>query len=287
MKPSSLLLAPALAATLATTLAGCTTENSPAGPAPSDDGLAHVHGLGVDPADGTLYAASHFGVFSIDEDGVASRVADRWQDTMAFTVTGPNTFLASGHPDLREDLPPQLGLLESTDAAETWESVSLGGEADFHALEVAGDTLFGFDSVTGTLMATTNRTDWTEIAATPVFDLAWLGEEDGSVLATTPSGLVEYDAGGGSTTLKGPPGLVLVDAPEPGTLAGVSEAGEVYLSTDPLGGRWRQRGTVPGTPQAFDTAVDAWHVATDDGIFASDDKGRSWDLGVALDGDAP
>ena len=60
-------------------------------------------------------------MFRIDEHGTATRIADRWQDTMAFTVTvtGAGTFLGSGHPDLREDLPPHLGLIESTDAGET------------------------------------------------------------------------------------------------------------------------------------------------------------------------
>jgi hypothetical protein len=50
-------------------------------------------------------------------DGKPERVADRWQDTMGFAVVGPDHFLASGHPDLREDLPAHLGLIESTDSA--------------------------------------------------------------------------------------------------------------------------------------------------------------------------
>jgi hypothetical protein len=71
----------------------------------SDPGLIHVHGLGVDAADGGVYAATHSGLFRLPDgsSGPAVRVADRWQDTMAFTVVGPNQFIASGHPDLRED----------------------------------------------------------------------------------------------------------------------------------------------------------------------------------------
>ncbi|KRF11463.1 hypothetical protein ASG90_17120 [Nocardioides sp. Soil797] len=71
--------------------------------------MGHIHGLGVDPADGTLYAATHFGVMPIEDDGSTTRIADGWQDTMAFTIIGPNHFVGSGHPDLREDLPPHLG----------------------------------------------------------------------------------------------------------------------------------------------------------------------------------
>lgn len=59
--------------------------------------LGHVHGLGVDPQDGDLYLASHFGVFRV-VDGEPERVADRWQDTMGFAVVGSGHFLASGHP---------------------------------------------------------------------------------------------------------------------------------------------------------------------------------------------
>jgi hypothetical protein len=36
----------------------------------------------------------------------AERLGDRYQDTMGFTIVGPNRFLGSGHPDLRDDLPP-------------------------------------------------------------------------------------------------------------------------------------------------------------------------------------
>ncbi|PWI12287.1 hypothetical protein DIZ27_01455 [Streptomyces sp. NWU339] len=45
----------------------------------------------------TAHAAGHHGVFRLDS-GTATRGAGRYQDTMGFTVTGPSTFLASGHP---------------------------------------------------------------------------------------------------------------------------------------------------------------------------------------------
>ncbi len=42
-----------------------------------DTALGHVHGLGVDPGDGSLYVASHLGVFRVARDGTPERVADR------------------------------------------------------------------------------------------------------------------------------------------------------------------------------------------------------------------
>src|SRR2546425_501204 len=60
--------------------------------------IEHAHGLGITPANGVLYAATHHGVFQLPPDGPARRVGDGQQDTMGFTVAGANHFLASGHP---------------------------------------------------------------------------------------------------------------------------------------------------------------------------------------------
>jgi hypothetical protein len=75
-----------------------------------DPGPIHVHGLGINPKDGALFVATHTGLFRAGEgEPKATRVADRFQDTMGFTVVGPNRFLGSGHPEghvrelLRED----------------------------------------------------------------------------------------------------------------------------------------------------------------------------------------
>lgn len=185
----------AIAAATVLVVTGCAAEQAkePASPSAGDEHqVGHIHGLGIDPADGTLYAAGHYGVFRIDEDGVPTRIAERWQDTMAFTVTGPHTFLGSGHPGLREDLPPHLGLIESTDAAETWEPLSLQGEADFHALEVVDDRVFGYDSASGKILTTTDRTTWETVTTGQFIDLAPVPGKTDRILATTGNGeLVE------------------------------------------------------------------------------------------------
>jgi hypothetical protein len=105
----------------------------------------HVHGLGRNPADGSLMIATHTGLFRAgSEGGKPERVAGRFQDTMGFTVVGPDHFLGSGHPaSVRED-PAFLGLIESRDAGNNWRPISLRGEVDFHVLEAQGDG-FGSD----------------------------------------------------------------------------------------------------------------------------------------------
>jgi hypothetical protein len=83
-------------------LAGCASEDEPAADAAlpevtleEDPGLAHVHGLGVNPADDLLYVATHFGLWRVDDDG-AERVGNHYLDLMGFTVVGPDHFVASG-----------------------------------------------------------------------------------------------------------------------------------------------------------------------------------------------
>jgi hypothetical protein len=264
-------------ALLPVALAACGTSADDE--APGDEGtdhlIGHVHGLGVNPADDALYVAGHNGVFRI-EDGSPIRVADRWQDTMAFTIAGPDTFLASGHPDLREDLPPHLGLIESTDAAETWKPLSLQGEADFHAIEIVGDRIYGYDATGGQLMTTTDRETWKPVTTGQYIDLATLPSQTESVLATTPTGAVdEIRLDGTQRPLAGAPELVLIDSTPQGRIVGVTAGGELY-STSRLGDPWEHAGQVPGTPAALAADDGAWHVATDEAILSSTDDGATW-----------
>src|SRR5687768_8840666 len=116
---------------------------------PEDPGPVHVHGLGVNPSDQALFIATHTGLFRVGEgEQSAQRVGDRYQDTMGFTIVGPNRFLGSGHPDINEarekNLPALLGLIESTDEGGSWQPISLSGEADFHVLRFACGRVYGY-----------------------------------------------------------------------------------------------------------------------------------------------
>ena len=67
-----------------------------------DPGQVHIHGLGLNPADGSLFIATHTGLFRTPSDTDRSaRVGDRYQDTMGFAVVGPDHFLGSGHSPRR------------------------------------------------------------------------------------------------------------------------------------------------------------------------------------------
>jgi hypothetical protein len=272
------------AATAALLLGGCGSGDSPAPPgapdAAEDTALGHVHGLGVDPGDGTLYVASHFGVFRVADDGTRERVAERWQDTMGFAVVGPGHFLGSGHPDLRERLPASLGLIESTDAGQTWDTVSLLGDADLHAIEPVGERIYAFDSVSGSLLTTTDRKSWTTISTQPLFDLAADPADPDTVYATTDRGeLVRSTRGQEPEPVPGAPVLTAIDWEPGGPLVGIAPDGTVMTSPD--AGEWQEVGRLDGPAEALDAVDGRWHAATETGVHESTDDGRSWEA-VAL-----
>jgi hypothetical protein len=259
----------------------------PAGAAP-DPGFGHVHGVDFNPADGQIYAATHTGVFRLGPDG-PQRIADRYQDTMGFVVAGPDLFLGSGHPDLREPGPSHLGLIKSTDRAQTWTTVYLSGEADFHSLTVSGSTIYGLDSTDGLVMRSDDDgATWQPGAALAAADVEVDPRNSRRVLATTRDGLQESIDGGitfAASRNQPPRLLVMVDhvqgkggAGEP-ALAGVASDGGVWESS---GTGWSQAGALPGAPQAFTALPDGrYAAATEDGVFTSDDAGRTWRIVAA------
>ena len=266
----------AMSTTLVTALllAGCAADDEP-GQRTADDAVGHIHGLGIDPADDGLYVATHFGLFHVDDSGTPTRLADRWQDTMAFTVVGPGHFLASGHPDLREDLPPHLGLIESTDAGETWTPLALQGEADFHILEPAGDVLYAYDAIGGRLLRTDDKERFDEILTGPLISVA-AAEGADRLFATTGKGqVISIDAETGENRELGGPVMVHLDIAPDGALAGIQPDGLVRVSDD--GGRtWRRAGSIGAQPVAFTITEQGWYAATEGAVFRSTDGGGTW-----------
>ncbi|MGY2001550.1 F510_1955 family glycosylhydrolase [Blastococcus sp. SYSU DS1024] len=271
-------------------LAGCGSEGgtgdgaAPAGASHShaDDAhgagpevvLEHVHGLGVDPADDSLYAGTHHGLVRISADGELVRIADRVQDFMGFTVVGPGHYLASGHPGPGQDGPGDLGLLETTDGGESWTTLSLAGEADFHALDAAGGTVYGYSG--GRLLVSQDGVEWADRGAMRVADLAVDPADPRRVLATTQDGLVvSEDGGSGFGAVPGAPLLALVDVADGGSAVGVAPDGAVFTSAD--GGRtWAERGHVGGPPEALTGDGGRIHVAVAGAVLVSTDGGATF-----------
>ncbi|WP_164702163.1 F510_1955 family glycosylhydrolase [Modestobacter sp. KNN46-3] len=242
---------------------------------PDDLTLEHVHGLGIDPADDTLYAGTHHGLVRISPDGELTRIADRVQDFMGFTVVGPERYLASGHPGEGQEGPADLGLLESTDGGETWETLSLAGEADFHALDAAGGVVYGYSG--GRLLVSEDGLEWADRGSMRIADLAADPADPQRVLATTEAGLVvSEDAGGTFTAVPDAPLLVLVDiAAGGGSAVGVAPDGTVFGSSD--GERsWTERGSAGGPPEALTVDGQDVYVAVEGAVLASTDGGETF-----------
>lgn len=259
-------------------------------PVDVETGLVHVHGLDVDPSDGTLYAATHSGLFRVPEQGRAERIANRAQDTMGFAVVGPGRFIGSGHPDFREDevRPPLLGLIESDDAGLTWKRLSLHGQADFHALAFTHGQVYGYDSTSGTFMVTRDKRTWQRKSRLLMRDFAVDPVRADRILATTDQGTVVSDDGGRTwSPLAGAPRLVVISWDSSAELFGVGPQGDVHRSGDG-GSTWAATGSVGGEPEALTVEAGdggaAVYVAVDGkGILASRDGGRTFAVRYAED----
>jgi hypothetical protein len=249
-----------------------------------DPGPIHVHGLGVDPADGALLIATHSGTYrAAAGEEQALRIGDSRQDTMGFTVAGPNHLLGSGHPDPQEavelGLPPHLGLIESRDGGRTWRNVSLLGEADFHVLRVAARRVYGYDASNDRLLVSrdSGRTWHERNRPAPLVDLV-VDPADGRRLVASGQGGV-YASGDEGATWRGvAPHLGLLAWPAPRRLYLVDGQGSLLRSHD--GEKWNRVGGVGGRPAAFLAHTPAeLYVALHDGtILRSRDAGRTWSV---------
>ncbi len=251
---------------------GSDTDTSTAAPA----GMAHVHGLAVDPANGQLLAGTHFGAFRVGDDGELEQFGPT-QDFMGFSVAGPGHYLASGHPGAGQDGPGNLGLIESTDGGTTWDTVSLEGKADFHTLKARHGRVYGHSG--GQLMVSEDKKTWDERADIPLADLAVSPDDADTILVTTQQGLgVSNDGGRTFQAVPNTPILALLAWTENGTLVGVDPNGGVQVSAD-SGKTWDQRGNAGGQPAAVTADGDDVFVATRDGrVVQSDDGGRTFEV---------
>lgn len=271
-----------LAATLL--LWGCGDANDqPSAPVTaSDPGVIHVHGLGRNPADRALFIATHTGLFRMSAgDRSAERVAGLYQDTMGFTVVGPDHFLGSGHPGSIENDPPFLGLIESRTAGSAWRPISLRGEVDFHVLEANDNTVYGFGSDWDTRQARFLRSDdrgrtWTRLA--PPEELLGLAIDPQdprvSVALGEQRGWVSRDGGSSWRPLPIPGGMVTWSREQ--GLTAVDLEGVIRGARAPTG-PWSESGRLPGTPAALDAAGDELLAATHESrVLSSRDGGKTW-----------
>lgn len=286
------------------TLTGCTAADAPEESAAASPGFGHVHALDFDPKTGATYASTHNGIWVLPTSrmprtypggsagpGTATVIANRAQDTMGFTVARPGVLLGSGHPDPAEQpelTPPNIGLISSSDGAETWTTISLRGETDFHDIETVelpdGQLrVYGYDATEGALKVSddTGKT-WTSAANLQARDFASDPANPDRIYATTAEGLmVSEDQGRSFAVMSSAPPLFLLTVTDAGDIIGIDVNGTIQRFH---GNTWTENGTTVGVPEAFAyVGGDApWILIADErGVVASDDFGKTT---VALTG---
>jgi photosystem II stability/assembly factor-like uncharacterized protein len=243
-------------------------------------GGGHVHGLGVNPADGAVFVASHNGLFRAARGEARARpVGTAGKDVMGFSIVGPNRFLGSGHPGDSENLPSSLGLIASSDAGRSFQPVSLLGEVDFHILRGAGTRVYGSDSSSGRFLVSRDAgRSWSEQRPpAALIDLAVDPRNPDSVIASTDEGLFASGDGGRAWRALGKQ-IALIAWAAPERLYMLDQEGRVAMSSD--GGRnFRPAGRVPGEPVSLMAAENELYVAlADNRVMRSADGGATWSL---------
>jgi hypothetical protein len=258
-------------------LGGCGDEAD----APASRSLGHSHGLGVDGD--TLYMATHAGLWKApDGQAQPQPVGQSRQDIEGFSIAGGDRFIGSGHPAPDQDLPRNLGLVESRDGGRTWKNISLLGETDFHVLQAVGKWIYGYDGSRGLLVSSDGGRAWdprTPPAA--MFSLAIDPQNAERIVGATESGLfVSADAGRRWRPVSPKP-VGLLAWRDDGRLFLVDDTGAVRF-TDNLSAGWKSAGNIGGQPTAFIADGDDLYVAlVDASVKRSSDGGRTWNLRAA------
>jgi hypothetical protein len=166
--------------------------------------VGHIHQIAVD--NGDVLVGAHYGLFRYSVDSGWQRMGDEF-DVMGLSVT-TSGIVASGHPGPGFPFPDPLGLLTSGDGGETWQSVSLTGEVDFHYLTSSGDTLVGFDATNGLMRLSPDAGLTWEGLALPALSALALHPNDPSQMAIISEGrgLVSVDGGRTFQEFDLPPG---------------------------------------------------------------------------------
>ena len=249
----------------------------------------YIGSLSVNPSDGSIFMGTNTGLFEIPKaGGKPAKVTGQLKtpngegavsESLVAKFTGPDELIASGHPSGDSTLPPALGLIRSSDAGKTWESVSELGTSDFHALSSAGDLLVAplYGQAQILLSRDDGKTFEPRVAPMALVDLAAHPADPKRWAATSESGIFVSEDEGKTWRQRDPTPNVRLAWHDSGELFRIDPGGPVKVSEDG-GETWEDRGSTGGEPQAL--AVDqagALYAATLDGkVQKSEDGGKTF-----------
>jgi len=221
--------------------------------------LDHVHAAAY--IEGRLLIGTHTGVAEIDPVSGAVRKLGASRDDFMGLAGSTDLLVASGHPGVGSLMPDPVGLIRSTDGAETWETVSLTGEVDFHALAIDGGQVAGSATAGELLYSADGGATWSTIAQGEATSLAWfdgrLWIADGSSLATWTPG----DAA--PQTVPEAAGVFVAAASDASLLWVLGPDGSLLATED--GVKWNSAGSVDEAA-SLAASPDAAYVVTPDRV---------------------
>lgn len=254
------------------------------------DGADPVLGaVDVNPADGSIWMSTNTGLFRVAE---GSREPEKVEGTLetedgtgeiseqlVVRFTGDDELIASGHPPEGSRLPPALGLVRSSDAGKTWESISELGKADFHAIQTSGETIvagrYGEPAID--VSSDGGKTFANKRPPDPLVDLEVDPADPRRWVATTQSGIFTSSDQGGAWRQRDPVPNARLAWPESSTLFRIDPGGPVKRSEDG-GETWQDVGSTGGEPRGlFAASADELYVVLLDGtVKQSTDGGATW-----------
>jgi photosystem II stability/assembly factor-like uncharacterized protein len=249
----------------------------------------YIGSLSVNPGDGSIFMGTNTGLFEVPKGGGKPvKVTGQLKtpdgegavsESLVARFTGPDALIASGHPSGDSTLPPALGLIRSSDAGKTWESVSELGTSDFHALALSGDILVAplYGQAQILLSRDGGKTFEPRVAPMALVDLAADPGDPKRWAATSETGIFVSTDEGRTWRQRDPTPNVRLAWHDSGDLYRIDPGGPVKVSKDG-GETWEDRGDTGGEPQAL--AVDdagALYAATLDGkVQKSEEGGKTW-----------
>ncbi|MHB1110939.1 MAG: WD40/YVTN/BNR-like repeat-containing protein [Devosia sp.] len=249
--------------------------------------VSHIHGIAFDPAaPGTVFLATHYGLFKASPDGMAEAISENKDDYMGFSPhpTDPALLFASGHPAQGGN----VGVITSRDGGATWTRMAMGagGPVDFHAMTVSRAdprTLYGLAN--GIQVSRDGGVTWSIAGPGPdkAIDLAASAAKAEIVYAATLNGLMESSDAGTSWQLIGPPNaqVSMVEATPDGSLYAFF-VGSGLFRRSPGDGTWAALTSDFGDKIILHLAADPADpahlvaVTQESAILQSVDGGKTW-----------
>jgi hypothetical protein len=161
-------------------------------------------------------------------------------DFMGLARDESGRLFVSGHPGPGLGGVDPLGLVMSADGGSTWETISLEGEVDFHALASRGDELVGWDTRGPLRWSQDAGRTWVSGPAIAPTSIAWFGDQ--VWLATPERGLLTWRPGAADVEAIGLPSVLVAASQDGQVIWRIDSDGAVYRSED--ANTWESVGAV-------------------------------------------